>query len=235
MLLVHDNGITINFLPHCLSGISRKLNIVIAMDGSQLVDADTFKRIKTFAIGTLDAYEISRNKTLVSVLTFGNVSSINVGFESSVSKAFVKHVISTAERLGGPSNLASVVEFTLKGIFDKRERRDAASVLILIVAGSRQRLLDNNKLKMALEKLQRNNISVVVVAVGDIARSRELNKLVEDEKLAKVPSITRIKEALPLIVDASGKAAGRVFKLSFLVVELFVLRFCSSSSSSFFR
>ena len=196
------------------------------MDGSQHVDAYAFERIKSFATGTLDAYDISRSKTLVSVITFGYLSSINIGFESSVSKPVVKHAISTAKRVGGPSNLASVVEFTLKGIFDKKERSDAANVLVLIVAGSRQRLLNNNELRTALEELKKNNISLVLVAVGDIARSRELTKLVEDEKLARVPSITRIKEALPLIVDASGKAAGRVFRISFLAIVL-LFQFCS--------
>ena len=196
------------FLLDLYIGISRPLNVVIAMDGSQNVNAETFNKIKKFAVGTLDAYDISRNKTLVSVVTFGNTSSVNLDLASSFSKSIVQYAISTAKRVGGRRSIAKLAEFIQKGILSRKKRIGAGDVLVLVVAGSNQQESDSGKLKSSLEELERRNIKVVVVAVGEVAKSGELAKSVKDESLIMIPSVSRIKEALAPIVDASGKAAG---------------------------
>ena len=196
------------FLLDLYIGISRPLNVVIAMDGSQNVNAETFNKIKKFAVGTLDGYDISRNKTLVSVVTFGNTSSVNLDLASSFSKSIVQYAISTAKRVGGRRSIARLAEFIQKGILSRKKRIGAGDVLVLVVAGSNQQESDSGKLKSSLEELERRNIKLVVVAVGEVAKSGELAKSVKDDSLVMIPSVSRIKEALTPIVDASGKAAG---------------------------
>ena len=190
------------------TGISRKLNVFIALDGSQNVTPETFNKIKKFAVGTLDAYDISKNKTLVSIITFGNMSLVNLDLANSLSKSVVMHAISTAKRVGGRRSIARLAEFIQKGVLSRKKRIGAGDVLVLVVAGSNQRVSDSSELKSSLEELERENIKVVVVAVGEVAKSGELAKSVKDGSLVMIPSVNRIKEALTPIVDASGNAAG---------------------------
>ena len=198
-----------NYLFHFHSGILRKLNVVIAMDGSKAVDAETFKKVKDFAIGAMDAYEISRNRTHVSIVTFGNMSSINLDLSNSVSKSMVKHAISTARRPGGSRDIGNAAAFIQRMVFDRLHRNDAGNVLVFIIAGLKQEMSNAIEFKKTLEELKRNKVKVVMVVVGDMTKSEELSSAMKNEQFVKIPLVNSIKEALGPIVDASGKAAGK--------------------------
>ena len=180
------------------------------MDGSENVDAETFNQIKKFVSGVLDAYNLAKNKSRVAIVTYGNTMFTNHDLNDAASKSALHQAIANAERVDGVRDLSRTAEFVKRQLFDKHQRPESGKILILIVAGSKDQIIKSNELRMVLKSMEKQGISVVIVAVGDVAKSVGLRNLVKDENLVKIPVNDRLKEAVTPIVDASGKAAGKI-------------------------
>lgn len=189
-------------------GISRKLDVVIALDGSQNVDRKTFDSVKEHVLGSLNAYDISENATRISVVTFGAAIKEEIELENGISQAGVQRALSSATVIGGRRDLPKATSYIKTAIFEKQKRPETGRIMILFIAGATQQGSYEDELKLALEDLEHEKVNFVIIAVGDVAKSGMYTKMLKDDNFVKIPSIHNLKESISPMVDASGRAAG---------------------------
>ena len=189
--------------------ITKRLDLVFALDGSKNVQSKTFTEMKRFVKGTIEAYRIAGNETRVGLMTFGGPTVNNLKLSEGIYKSAVEQGIFDIMPVGGERNIKNAINFADRYIFKENMADGIAKVLALIVSGSSSEEIPDSTAKNALDNLKSKNVTILIVAIGKEADEQELKDLAKGDKLIKVPNVDDIKQALTDVVEESSKATGK--------------------------
>lgn len=195
---------TISFFPD----IAERVDIVFALDGSKNVDSETFEKIKRFIQGAAGAYKIGAKQTRIGLLTYGETPVNNLHPLDGIRTAVVTQKIFDAKPVGGERKINNAIQFADRVLFDDQKTDAKSKVFVLIVAGPDAEGIADRDTKVALRRLKKKNVSVLVTAIGKQVNMEELKDVAMDDKVIAVPEIGEIKEALTKVMEESIKATG---------------------------
>lgn len=144
------------------------------MDSSFDVDQNTLDREKNFVKSMVRSLTLSREKSRVAVIGFGNVPVEVVRFSSSQDVAAITSAVDNARKVIGRRNIAKVLEFTAS-VLDKA-RSSVPRVVILLTAGSELYLTASSQ---TLRDLGTNRY---VIAIGPNADEEELTPIIDEPR-----------------------------------------------------
>ena len=198
----------INITLFC-PGVSGKLDLIFAIDGSSKVYQSTFQKMLNFAKGALNSYTIGPNKTHVGVLGFGgNKNTVVLQLKDGTSKSIAENSLRLLKRVGGPRRMNKAIRFVSSEMFSLKGggRRDAAKALVLFTTGKND-AVEKLDLPKAEKALKDSGVKAFVIGVGKDVDADEMNLIATDpentENLDKV-------DDLPSVLGPVERFAGKV-------------------------
>ena len=143
-------------------------------------DADsTFTLMKETINDVIDNYGI--NKIRYSVILFGSQAKQVVGFDSSLTKpSLLEAYIRALERLSGGSAVDKALEKALESFKAGITRPNARKVLVVIM--DNESGLETGDIVTMAKLLEKRNVRLITVAVGDSANQQELESIASDNR-----------------------------------------------------
>ena len=185
--------------------MTKPLDVAFFLDGSDRIKKSTFDKMKDFIKGVLQAYDIAKNKTRVSIATFAETQNKIVNLKEGAFKSVVYQAIEDAGALGGKRQLEDAVKYAETGIFEKNNR---GKLVVLLVNGSPSSKDTQDRLEALLRGMKGRGINVVLVAIGETKNDEELRGISKETMTILVPDSKDIRDAYTTVLDASKKAAG---------------------------
>ena len=191
------------------AGVSSPLDVVFALDGSSDVDIGTFKKVKEFAKGSLQAYDVSMNQTRVAVMVYGAQPISQMSLYDGIHKSVVRQKIDTTKRIGGDRNIIRALAFAEDKMFTDDTTLAPGKILILFLAGPSKVTTQATEIKSIAEKMKQRDIELFVVSLVGDKNLGGLETISKKENIISVPNPDRLKEAFMPVFVASGRAAGK--------------------------
>ena len=197
-------------------GVSAKLNIIYALDGSASVAQKTFSAMKRFVNGALKSYTISPNKTHVGLTVYGGMNPVRaLSTEDGTSNAVVEQAMAFMDKVGGKRNFEKALDSAANDLILKSKRKGVSKLIVLITTGKDEGN-DVEKLKAVGRSLKDNGIKVAVVVIGKDTGKDDLQFVpFFDEGVMSVPSVDDLPTAVDFVEKAGGKASGDIHLRSF--------------------
>ena len=193
---------------------------MFAVDGSRSVDKQMFMKIKDHLNGLLKAYDVSKQKIRIGLVTFGEQQRRDLKVEAGTSEPVVRQTIYDMKRIGGDRKVLDVIKFVDKNMFDGLSSVSAGKLLVLITASSASRRGLEDSHKSALEDLKRKNINLIAVTLNMKKEDEELAVIQKNNILVDLQDADQLKSALTPVLHESGKAAGIFHSNCFLLEYL---------------
>ena len=194
-----------------------EIDLCFAISATAANADSTFTLMKETINNVIDNYGI--NKIRYSVILFGSQASQVVGFDSSLTKpAQLEAHIRSLDRLSGGSAIDKALEKALESFKAGITRPNARKVLVVIT--DNESGLEAVDIVAKAKLLEKRNVRLITVAVGDSANQQELESIASDKRdVLTVPTSVQpnalSKDIIVLVL--TGKA---------------ILRLCNRSSTN---
>ena len=190
------------------TGMRGKLDLVFVMDGSADVPSTMFEAQKDFVRGTVDAYDFEAGRTRVGILSYGFKPSTVLNVRDGLSQSAVNGRMRNVMPVGGARNVSNALEFAGSQAFDEAAGNSKAKLLVLLVSGRDNTPLDEG-IKLALNKLNKRGIEVMVIVLGKAVDMEMVDGVVKKDMVEQVERIDRMNTKLTDVIEASEKLTGK--------------------------
>ena len=198
-----------------------EIDLCFAISATAAKADNTFTLMKETINDVIDNYGI--NKIRYSVILFGSQARQVVGFDSSFTKpAQLEAYISSLDRLSGGSAIDKALEKALESFKEGIMRPNARKVLVVIT--DNESGLETGDIVAKAKLLDKRNIRVITVAVGDSAGQQELESIASDKRdVLTVPTSVQpnalSKDIIVLVL--TGKAIVHLYNRFLLTTLLY--------------
>ena len=165
--------------------------------------------MKDFVRGTLSAYNISSERTRVSLVTFGEKAVTNLYLKDGIDKDVVEKFIGNLTKIGGKRNVIDALKFVSKNTLAGKV--DYGRLLVLVTTGPESKSTNTDERKMILNELKANDITILVIGIGDEASGREIKEIAGDDNTVVVRDADQLQTTVPKIARKSGDVSGMLY------------------------
>lgn len=156
-----------------------EIDLCFAISATAANADSTFTLMKETINDVIDNYGI--NKIRYSVILFGAQAKQVVGFDSSLTKpAQLEAYVRALDRLSGGSAVDKALEKALESFKKGITRRNARKVLVVIT--DNESGLETDDIVAKAKLLEKRNVRLITVAVGDSANQQELESIASDNR-----------------------------------------------------
>lgn len=188
-------------------GLTGKLDVVFAVDGSSEVTPQALDAMKAFVKAQTQSYEISPSETHIGLVQYSNDGETSLRLDAGTSASLVEEGIELFKIIGGQKQLDKAISHVNNNVFSKSggSRSNANQLLVLLTSGK----IDKDRkaeLERAATQLKSRGIQVVVVAIG---------KDIDEDDLLPVASswdrliVIKLPSDLPSILGDTENAIGK--------------------------
>ena len=207
--------------PSQFVGLSGKLDIVFAIDGSRKVDIKTYGKMKDFVKGASTLYNVSLSESHIGILNYGgDTKSIALSLPEGTSQFAIEQSLKAIEPVGGLRHMNKAIRFVDSQMFGVTGggRLDAGKVLVLLTTGKNSEE-GKSDLPKAAKKLKDKGVEIVVIALGRNVDPDELNIVASNpNSFMRVSDGNDIPKALVKVEEASAKSTGNFNIVYFLIL-----------------
>ena len=155
-----------------------EIDLCFAISATAANADSTFTLMKETINDVIDDYGI--NKIRYSVILFGSQAKQVVGFDSSLTKPALEAYIRALDRLSGGSAIDKALEKALESFKEGITRPNARKVLVVIT--DNESGLETGDIVAMAKLLEKKNVRLITVAVGDSANQQELKSIASDSR-----------------------------------------------------
>lgn len=156
-----------------------EIDLCFAISATAANADSRFTLMKETINDVIDNYGI--NKIRYSVILFGAQAKQVVGFDSSLTKpAQLEAYVRALDRLSGGSAVDKALEKALESFKEGITRRNARKVLVVIT--DNESGLETDDIVAKAKLLEKRNVRLITVAVGDSANQQELESIASDNR-----------------------------------------------------
>ena len=148
-------------------GISVGLDVAFAFDTSQSVSKEVLVMMKKFAKAAVTSHSVSADDSRIGVISYGKSAVTDLTLSDGIISSAVSDAIETLTVVGGPRLMSKAIKEAIDNVFvTKSGGRIGSKKLFVIFTTGVAEGTDKTDLSEALEKLHKEKVNVVVVAVG---------------------------------------------------------------------
>lgn len=176
------------------------LDLVFAVDGSNVLSSTQFNKVKDSIKKILDFYTISRTATNVGVIEFSDRSRDVIGLTDSYDKDEIKSLIDGFTQSRGNRRVTDeAIRMASSRMFEMSGRVGASRALIIFIAGKSS---GSQPLRGTIKPLRKKGVRIYVVSVGDGVDKDEIDSLVADPRHEFPTSVDRPDEVVTTLAEA---------------------------------
>ena len=162
-------------------GISGRVDVVFAIDGSDQVTPSVYRGLKQFVTHALRSYKISPSDTNVGMVYYGGQQQVALTLKDGSNAATVNAMIEALPKSEGQANLVELLGTIDKQVFVAQagSRPGAGKVLVLLTTGD-NRVHKPSEIENVARLLHARDIRVIVVGVGSGIDNSQLMNIADD-------------------------------------------------------
>lgn len=154
-----------------------ELDLVFAISATSSNPEKTFNKMKEVIYSIIDNYGSS--KIHYGFVVFGSGSTISNAFDNKQPNDLqLKSIITNTQRAGGPVQLDNLLT-KVKGMYNSHSHSKAKKVLVVML--DNKAITSPSDIKSSANELMDKNVKVVLVAIGNDADPKQLEKATDDE------------------------------------------------------
>ncbi|XP_029060196.1 von Willebrand factor isoform X1 [Monodon monoceros] len=182
--------------PAPVSDCSQPLDVVLLLDGSSSFPASYFDEMKSFAKAFISRANIGPQLTQVSVLQYGNITTIDVPWTVPLEKTHLLSLVDHMQQEGSPSQIGNALGFAVRYVTSQVHgaRPEASKVVVILVMGT-----STDSLDAAAAAARSNRVAVFPIGIGDGYDLAQLRILAGPGASSNVVQLQRIED-LPTMV-----------------------------------
>ena len=148
-------------------GITGKIDVVYAVDGSRRVDASMYEQMKNFLKSSLRSFNITESGAHIAVAQYGSRAEIKVNLNDGTNLARLDYIVGQLSRIGGPRRMNKALRLVNSDIYGKQDqsRVDAKRLLVLLTTGKNSGD-GSGELPRVARELRDQGVEIVVVVIG---------------------------------------------------------------------
>ena len=173
------------------------------VDSSTSVGESNFQEAKDFVWSVVRNFPISNNDTRVAVIRYSSQADVIFDFQFSAKNnvPFLKETLDNMEYVGGETKTELALDLARTGLFTEKRgsRTKVPKILVVMSNGKSDDALAVARTSMALK---RQEVTVVVVAIGDEVDLEELLLMASTpEDVISVSTFSTLKKRVGKIRD----------------------------------
>ena len=190
--------------------ISRKKEIVFALDGSRRVDETMFGRMKKLVKASLKSYNISAPQTNVALVQYGGDTEIKLRLNQGTNLGTVEQSVNDLARVGGPRRMNKALRVIRMDIFNSLKRNDVLRLVVLFTTGKNSGD-GSGELPSVARDLRSQGVEVIVVVIGKDSDPKEIEAITGKEVNAiNVDDVTKLPETIGILEAKVGDTGGEL-------------------------
>lgn len=180
-----------------------KTDLAFMVDSSTSVGESNFQEAKDFVWSVVRNFPISNNDTRVAVIRYSSQADVIFDFQFSAKNnvPFLKETLDNMEYVGGETKTELALDLARTGLFTEKRgsRTKVPKILVVMSNGKSDDALAVARTSMALK---RQEVTVVVVAIGDEVDLEELLLMASTpEDVISVRTFSTLKKRVGKIRD----------------------------------
>lgn len=180
-----------------------KTDLAFMVDSSTSVGESNFQEAKDFVWSVVRNFPISNNDTRVAVIRYSSQADVIFDFQFSAKNnvPFLKETLDNMEYVGGETKTELALDLARTGLFteERGSRTKVPKILVVMSNGKSDDALAVARTSMALK---RQEVTVVVVAIGDEVDLEELLLMASTpEDVISVSTFSTLKKRVGKIRD----------------------------------
>lgn len=180
-----------------------KTDLAFMVDSSTSVGESNFQEAKDFVWSVVRNFPISNNDTRVAVIRYSSQADVIFDFQFSAKNnvPFLKETLDNMEYVGGETKTELALDLARTGLFTEKRgsRTKVPKILVVMSNGKSDDALAVARTSMALK---RQEVTVVVVAIGDEVDLEELLLMASTpEDVISVSTFSTLKKRVGKIRD----------------------------------
>ena len=202
---------------------------MFAIDTSDNVTLEMINKMKNFVREQLLLHNISSAGTRVSLLSYGYKEKVLIPLRDGITRPTVTAALNKVNKIGGERRLHLALKTIRNDILSKEGAvRDKTGNLVIVLIAGANDPLGSAELGREGKALKDAGVKVAVIGIGQNVKDEDLKAVATDPStISKVQSDDYLKEAVPIVSETAGRAAGNiVFCMSFRCEVDFSMEFC---------
>lgn len=159
-------------------GVSQKVDVLYAVDGSRRVDEGMFKEMHDFLRSSVRSFNLSASESHAGILQYGDRAEILLKPKDGTSLMKFEDTANKLSRIGGARRMNRALKIVNKEVYGTPgEIRSGAKRIIILLTTGKNSGDDSGELPRVARELRDEGVEIMVVVIGKESDPKEIDTI----------------------------------------------------------